>query len=141
MVYDKETYGDVDVTNNDYFIGTSLSGLFPNQFHNFDFSIRPTLFTHEVEGDSSQDNAQYRTDLALSYYVNDYLSFTVPWKHDIAIQGPDDYENWKIGVELKYNMNTNAKLRISSLVGYYFERFYNLDKNLDLFLLGLRFDY
>lgn len=138
VVLDIETFGEVDVKKNDYFVGTSLSAWidvtkWPEPFNNFDVSIEPGVFTSKVGGDPSQDNAQYRTNVTMYYQISTPLVLLIPLRHDIAIEGPDDFENWKAGIELRYTM---GKCIFASL-RYDYQRFFHLDKDLNLFGINL----
>ena len=154
VVYDKERFGNVDVKKNNFFVGASLKGFkLANNLNPFDFTVQPTVFTSEVEGDSSQDNSQYRTNLTLLYRFIDeeqeskklmgmdlaFLHLTIPFKHDVAIDGLDDFENFRIGFELtgKFFVKKFRGTTCLASLYYDFERFYELDKNLNLF--GLKF--
>jgi hypothetical protein len=96
IVPDIETFGDVDVKKNDYFVGTSLCawiGAKECPIAPFDITIEPDVFTSEVEGDPSQDNTQYRTNMTIYYQINQPFLLLLPLRHDVAIEGPDDFEN------------------------------------------------
>jgi len=102
--------------------------------------VQPTIFTYKVEKDSSQDNAQFRTDLLLYYQLPDKdLLFTFPLRYDKAIDGPDDYENWKVGAQLtkQWGGSNIIKPELFLTFRYDYQRFFNLDKSLNLFLMNL----
>jgi len=112
-VQDLERYDTTEVVKNDAFSGVNIKGL-----DRFDVTLQSSLFTSSVEGDKTQDNAQYRTDVTLLYRLQDeertpgiperslfglrpaFLHLVVPAKHDIAIQGSPSYENYRVGVGL-----------------------------------------
>jgi hypothetical protein len=145
IVYDKETFGNVDVVRQDYYLGASLAEwlLSIKNIKKFDLVIQPNFFTSKVENDSSQDNSQFRAGLSLYYEHNKNLLFTFPLRYDKAINGPDDYENWRIGAQLTKNWgnandnNSNIKPELFLTLRYDFQRFFNLDKDLNLFLVNL----
>jgi hypothetical protein len=153
VVFDKERYGDVDVKRNDFFVGTSFKGL-----GKFDVTIQPTIFTSEVEGDKSQDNSQYRTNINLLYRILDeereqgmpkekvmgvylaFLNLVIPVRHDIAIDGPKKFENYKVGIELDTKFFTKALHKtkffgttLLASLRYDYQRFYRVNRNLNLF--------
>ena len=138
VVFDIETFGDVDVKKNDYFIGSSLCAWMDAKncpITPFDISIELNIFTSEVEEDSSQDNAQYRTNITTYYQIGRSLTLLVPLRHDIAIDGPDDFENWKAGVELRHLLTSERGLsaRCYASLRYDHQRFFNVNRELDLF--------
>ena len=133
IVYDKETYGDVDVKQNDYFIGTSFA-LKP-----IDITIEPDIFTYKVQGDESRDNAQYRTNVTIYYQASEAVLLSVPFRHDVAIDGPDDFENWKIGVELSSSLTSKKRpgTKFYTSLRYDYQRFFNVEENLNLFSINI----
>lgn len=147
MVSDTDTFGGVDVKRYDYFIGTSIcawmgSGNCP--LSPFDISIGSDIFTSKVENDSTQDNAHYRTNVTIYYQVSRYISLLVPFRYDITIDGPDDFENYKGGIEIRYLKNSfegqvGPLKKIHASIGYDHQKFFNLDKKLDRFSLNLSF--
>lgn len=171
VVYDKERFGGVDVKKNDYFVGASLKGFkIFEKLNTFDVAIQPTIFTSDVEGgslkdinsaDDSQDNSQYRTNVTLLYRILDeekepgiprrimgihpaFCHLVIPFRHDIAIDGNKNLENFKIGIELDVKFFIKS-FREKKLLGatfltslrYDYQRFYRLDRNLDLFSFNI----
>lgn len=133
IVYDKETYGDVDVKQNDYFIGTSFA-LKP-----IDITIEPDIFTYEVQGDESRDNAQYRTNVTIYYQISEAVLLSVPFRYDVAIDGLDDFENWKLGIELSSSSTSKERpnRRFYTSLRYDYQRFFNVEKDLNLFSINI----
>jgi len=133
IVYDKETYGDVDVKQNDYFIGTSFA-LKP-----IDITIEPGIFTYKVQKDGSRDNAQYRTNVIIYYQINEAVLLSVPFRHDIAIDGPDDFENWKLGTELSFSLTSKERpiTKFYTSLRYDYQRFFNVEEDLNLFSINI----
>lgn len=129
IVCDKETFGDVDVKQNDYFIGTSFA-LKP-----IDITIEPDIFTYRVQEDESRDNTQYRTNVTIYYQISEAVLLLVPFRHDVAIDGPDDFENWKLGIELSSSLASKKRpdTRFFTSLRYDHQRFFNVEKDLDLF--------
>jgi hypothetical protein len=158
---DKERFGTVDVNKRDYFVGFALKGLRGfGERQSCEIRIQPTIFTGQVKGDSSQTNAQYRTNVLFLYRLLDeekhlweipkgsgiYLAFAhlvFPFRHDVAIDGPNYFQNFRMGVGLDLKWFINSGLRTSFLtsMSYEFQRFYNLDENLSLykFLISMGF--
>jgi hypothetical protein len=137
VVLDTQTYGSVDVKKNDYFIGTSLSGWLNTHNvnpHLFDISIESDIYTSNVQDDSSQKNAQYRTSIILYRNIGEFLTFMTPMKYCVAINGPNTFENWVAGAELRKNF-ADSKSYVS--LQYEYERFFNLNKSLGLFGVNL----
>jgi len=147
VLFDIETFGDVDVKKNDYFAGTSLCAWYDTQncwIAPFDITIESDVFTSEVEGDHSQDNAQYRTNLTLYYQIakseSNSLVLLVPCRYDIAIDGPDYFENWKAGIELRFLLiSERPRSKWYMSLHYDRQRFFNVDKNLNLFGINMSF--
>ena len=128
VIYDKEVYGDTDVVKYNYFVGTSLA------LGGFDLVVQPTVFTSHVENDASQDNAQYRTDISLYYNLAKDLVLSLPFSQDIAIDGPDYFENVKAGVELRYVSDFVIHEKKVGIVGgleYGYQNFYTIGKGLN----------
>jgi hypothetical protein len=171
FLFDRDSFGGVNIDKWDYFAGISLRGFgfkkdkaaktdkgngkadnvwFSLQ-NAFDLTVQPTVFTSSVDNDSSQDNAQYRTNVVLLYRILDqekiqdlpdpilgsvypaFVHIAVPFRHDLAIDGPHDYDNWVIGVELSTKVFTNPKgfgPTFLASAGYKFQQFYHIDKTL-----------
>ena len=152
---DVERFGDVDVEKHDFFLGASAIRfkLLPFSEQPYaDFTIQSNLFTSEAQNDGSQHNTHYRTDVTFQYRIRDedsgkpdelqpvelgFLNLVVPFRHDIALDGPDDFENVRIGVGLNSKIIAHALGGTTFLASarYDFQRFYNLDEDLHLFLL------
>ena len=154
ILHDIEGFGSVNVRKNDFFIGTAFRGLGP-----FDITFQPTIFTSDVERDNSQANAQYRTNFSVLYRIVDeekyprfppweweelgaYLAFwhlVVPVRHDIAIEGPEDFENFRVGISLVGKIFSTSFRGTTFLIsaGYEYQRFYRLKRDLSLFNFGL----
>lgn len=136
-VYDKETFGDVNVKQNDYFIGTSFA------FKPIDITIEPDIFTYQVQGDDSRDNAKYRTNVIIYHQISEAVLLSVPFRHDIAIDGPDDFENWKMGIELNYQLASKKRpntIFFTSL-RYDYQRFFKVEKDLDLASFNIKLGF
>ena len=116
-----------------------------------DFTIQSSILTSSVDNDSSQDNKHYRTDLSVLFRLVDeerarrsirpleigFINLVLPFRHDLAIEGPDDFENVRLGAAL------NSKLIAYGLGGasvlltarYDYQRFYNLDEDLHMVMV------
>ncbi|MCP4041887.1 MAG: hypothetical protein GY731_08000 [Gammaproteobacteria bacterium] len=157
IVRDENSYSEALVSEHEVYLGVSVRRLkLFEKLNTFDITLRPTVYKSEVDSDPSQDNAQYRTNLTLLYRIRDeqridkvpsgglgvypaYVHLEVPFRHDVAIDGPDDFENFRIGVMLKGEFFIAGRAlgpAITASLGYEFQRFYKLDKDLHLF--GLR---
>jgi hypothetical protein len=147
---DQEKFDSANVNKNDYFIGASLKGLhFFNKLNRFDLTLQPTLFSSEVDNDSSQDNQQYRTNLTILYRLVDeerapldvgelsvsFLHFTIPFRHDRKIEGPDDFENYRFDLQLhgKFFLKKLRGTSFFTSASYGRQNFYKLDKSIDLY--------
>lgn len=146
VTYDQETFGNNHIVRQDYYLGASLANWSPSikSINGFDIVVQPTIFTSNAENDSSQDNAQFRTELLMYYQPTDDLLFTFPLRYDKAINGPDNYENWRVGAQLTKQLSSLKKNNFGSnnpelflTLRYDFQRFINLDKDLNLFLVDL----
>lgn len=146
-VDDRESFGSIKLIKNDYFAGVSLKGLGA-----YEVTVQPTIFTSTVAGDlSPRKNAQYRTNLNLLWRIKDeeeepglpeearalntaFIHLSVPLKHDVAIRGPEDFENFNVGLALHAKFFRTGSRRTTFLAscGYNFQRFYRLNKNLNL---------
>ncbi len=151
VAIDTEEFGSVDVRKNDFFVGTSFKGFRPiKKLNTFDLTIQPTIFTSDTEGDQTQDNDQYRTNINLLYRIKDqekvkgapdgflgmyptFLHLVIPFRHDISIDGSDEYENYKIGVELDAKFISKSFRKTTFLLSarYDHQRFYKLNEDLD----------
>jgi hypothetical protein len=142
VLHDNETFGVVDVNRSDYFVGASLKG-----FKGFDFTVQPTVFTSDVERDPSQGSSQLRTSAAVLYRIFDeekqpgnpaFLHLVISFSRDVAIKGPDTYENYKIGAGLNAKLFTKGEHRTTFLasVRYDYQNFHRLRKGLHLFSIN-----
>lgn len=144
---DKERFGAVEIQKRDFFVGSSLRGL-----GRFDLTLQPTLFRAKVTGDESQTNSQYRTNFNVLYRFVDeerepgipdrklglrwaFVHLVVPLRHDIAVRGLKTFENFDAGVQLDMKVFTTGRRRTTFLASfrYDFQRFYRLNRNLNLF--------
>jgi hypothetical protein len=144
------TEGNVPIQRRDYFVGISAKGIGPSG--RFDATIQPTWFNSNVLTDATQFNSQYRTAANLLYRIVDeertpgvpggkwlgthlaFLNLVIPFKHDIATNGLDAFENYRIGVSLTAKWFSTGLHGVSFLgsIGWDFQRFYRLDKNQNL---------
>jgi len=141
---DAEQFGTGDTKRGDYFIGSSLRGI-----GRFDFTVQPTWFTCRVTGDPSQRNAQYRTNANVLFRIVDeeenagiketthgihlaFLHAVVPYRYDVSREGPNDFENRKIGVEFDSKFFTYSRwTTLLFSVRYDRQRFFNLSRSMD----------
>jgi len=160
IALDKERYGTVDVHKKNFYLGTAFKGLpgLPKigKEQSCEIRVQPTIFTAQVDGDSSQTNAQYRTNVLFIYRLLDeekhlfeipkgsglYLAFAhlvFPFRHDVAIDGPDYFANFRMGagLDIKFFLNSNKRTSFLASAGYDFQRFYNLNKEMSLFKFSI----
>jgi hypothetical protein len=144
---DKERFGEARLVKNDYFVGASLKGL-----GGFELTIQPTIFTSRVDGVLNQlSNSQYRTNLAFAWRIKDeenepglpeklhwlnpaFIHLVVPFKHDVALKGLDKFENYDLGIALNAKFFRTGSQRTTFLMsgGYHYQRYYKLNRNLNL---------
>jgi hypothetical protein len=143
---DKERFGTARLVKNDYFFGSSLNG------EGYEITVQPTIFTSKVDGVPNQlRNSQYRTNFNFLWRIKDeekepglperlrwlnpaFIHLVIPFKHDVAIQGLNKFENYNIGIALNAKFFRTGSQRTTFLIsaGYQHQRFYKLNRNLDL---------
>ncbi|MFN7926831.1 MAG: hypothetical protein U0Y68_02605 [Blastocatellia bacterium] len=154
---DQDVFGAATITKNDFFVGTSLRGM-----GRFDLTLQPTFFTASVAGDgpSRRENSQYRTNANLLFRLRDeerapevprtktwlhpaFVHLVIPFRHDLALNGLSKFENYKVGVELYTKLYSTSGGRTTILVscGYNYQRFYQLNRTLNLFNVSLSIGY
>lgn len=150
-VFDKERFGNVAINKTDFFIGSSLKGL-----GRIDLTLQPTLFRARVTGDNTQSSSQYRTNFNLLYRILDeerepgipgkklgvhwaFVHLVVPFKHDVALTGLKQFENFNVGVQTYAKFFTAGESRTTFLTSfrYSYQRFYRLNKNQNLFFFEI----
>ena len=144
---DKERFGTARLVKNDYFAGASLKGL-----GSCELTIQPTIFTSRVDGVLNPlRNSQYRTNAAFVWRIKDeenepglpeklhwinpsFVHLVVPFKHDMAIEGLNKFENYDVGIAVNAKLFRTGAQRTTFLAsaGYHYQRFYKLNKNLNL---------
>ena len=144
---DRERFGSVALVKQDYFAGVSLKGLGA-----YELTVQPTVFTSKIAGDvNGRKNSQYRTNLSLLWRIKDeedepglpeklrpltpaFVHLVLPFRHDVAIHGPNKFENYSAGVVIYAKLFTTGARRTTFLTsaGYNFQRFPKLNKNLNL---------
>jgi len=146
-VFDQERFGSVAIRKTDLFIGSSLQGL-----GRVDLTLQPTLFRARVTGDNTQSNSQYRTNFNLLYRILDeerepgipekrfgvhwsFVHLVIPFKHDIALTGLKEFENFNVGIQADTKFFTAGQGRTTFLASfrYSYQRFHRLNKNQNLF--------
>ena len=78
------------------------------------------------------------TDFYLSF-----LNLVIPISHDLAIDGIDDFENARVGVELDAKIISLA-LRGTTFLAtarYDYQRFYHLDKEVRLYTFNIKMGF
>lgn len=134
FIHDSESYWTVDVTNTDYFVGTSA------KINDLDFVIQVSYFKSEHGQDHSQDNAQFRTELLTHFQLDKHKLLIFPFRYDSALEGPDYFDNVKMGTELLYVTKSIYGFDNTSLsANYHYQYYRELDKGLHLFNLQLAF--
>lgn len=152
ILNDKERFGTARLVKNDYFIGSSLKGL-----GNFEITLQPTIFTSRVDGVIDQRrNSQYRTDFIFLWRIRDeekepglpervrwlnpaFIHVVIPFKHDLAIQGLNGFENYRLGIALdtKFFRTGSQRTTFLASASYNYQRYYKLNKNLNLLSLSI----
>jgi hypothetical protein len=152
VVDDRERFGTARLIKNDYFAGTSIRGA-----GTYEITIQPTVFTSRVDGVSNQlRNSQYRTNFNFLWRIKDdekepglpeklhwlnpaFIHLAIPFKHDVAIRGLDKFENYNIGIALNAKFFRTGSRRTTFLMsgGYQYQRFYKLDRSLNLLSFNL----
>ncbi|WP_089937081.1 hypothetical protein [Candidatus Entotheonella palauensis] len=151
FLYDREEFSNRDVTKYDFFIGTTLRAL-----RKFDITLQSTLLTADVEDVPSQKNKHYRTDFVVGYRIIDeeterryfvkgrgihtaFLHLVFPLRHDLAVDGPDDFENIRAGISLIGKFFSKQLRGPTFLVEarYDHQYFYEIEKDLNLFRLSV----
>jgi len=156
LLYDRDSFGDVDIEKWDYFVGYSIRGFGSDDA--FDVTIQPTVFTSSVDNDSSQDNAQYRTNFSFVWRIRDeekftghdvcstsklcmaFMHLTIPVRHDVAIDGPDSFENFSVGAELStkaYVLTDSGGPSFLLSARYDYQDFYEINKTQQQFVIRL----
>lgn len=150
LLSDVETFGTVDVTKRDIVFSTSIcawwnAGMCSVGSHRVDLGLEVGNLSSKVSGDPSQDNAQRRTGMTLYYQPNASMVLVVPLRRDIATSGPNSFENWKAGLELRFEETQqnigSARFNVFGTIRYDHQRYTVLDKNVNLLgaTIGLRF--
>lgn len=153
--YDAEEYGATYTRKTDIYAGTTV------QTSWLDITLQPTYFKGAVDFDPTQDNAQYRTNLTFLYHIFDsdrgdtgrefcglrpaFVNLQIPLRDDIAIDGPREYENYKVGIGLDTKFfagpfSSKASGQSTSIlasVRYDYEYFYHLQKGENLVSMNL----
>lgn len=147
--YDRERFGNVDIVQYDYYGGVNATRISPWAIGApFDVALQGTVFTHKVDGDSTQDNRQYRTTATLLFRLIDqerlqptlhavdvaFLHLAVPFRHDVAIDGPRSFENFRVGASLNakiFSVSAGWTTLLAS-ISYEYQRFYRIGDGLHL---------
>lgn len=149
--FDTERFGSVDIKKQDFFIGSSARGL-----GRVDLTLQPTFFKARVTGDATQSHSQYRTNFNLLYRALDeesepglpeerlgarwaFVHLGAAFKHDVALKGLKDFENFDAGVQLDTKFFIAGRRRTTFLTSlrYNYQQFYRLNKNLNLFAFDI----
>jgi len=131
----------------DYFLGTSLKGMFHGRL---DLTLRPTWFSSNVIGVGAQKNSQIRGDAtALFRWIDEegqkgipgsrsrthigFLHIVGAFREDGALVGPDAYANhkWGAGIDSDFYQTGNRTTYLVS-VRYDREKYFRLDRNADI---------
>jgi hypothetical protein len=132
--YDDETFGSVSVPKNDFFAEMKLAAS-----DNVAIIIRPAYLTSDASGGLAQSNSQYRTAARLEWTLSSdeetRLKVEVPVRNDIAVTGPTDFENLRIGADARLDLVLPAlgNTKMAFIAGYAYQDFYNIGKELHLF--------
>jgi hypothetical protein len=154
---DRQQFDQSFVTDRDYRVGMTLTRIGDYEKHPVDVTIEPTLYTTTVNNDPTQNNAEYRTAVNVLYRLWDeerdirisdgganiypsYVHLNFPLRQDIVLTGPNNYENFRLGARLTgrfFLANKEVGPAFTASIGYDFQRFYHLNKNLQLFEVRL----
>lgn len=159
--HDIETYGTVDVSKDDFYVGASLYAIQPfgegDNSPLFDVSIRPSLLTSSVIHDKSQTIWEYRTDARIAWRIvdqdrdrpsldtieTDTVMLGVPFRHDVAVRGPSYYDNYRTGVDVDavFAIHALGGTKLLASAGYNYQSFYKIGKSLNLFNVQISAGY
>lgn len=139
-----------------------------------DLEVQPTVFSGDREGSdrgrrvSSLSNTQYRTALTALYRFVDsenvslladmhslgpahlvFLNVVLPAAHDMALDGPDDFESFRVGVDLATKVifaSTTDDLTyfgatVLAQAGYRLQRYYQISESDHLFDVSVRIGF
>ncbi|MBI4472185.1 MAG: hypothetical protein HY646_05920 [Acidobacteria bacterium] len=149
---DREQFGSVDIIRQDSFAEIAAKGI-----GRFDLSIQPTIFKARVVPNRSLGHSQYRTNVAVLWRVLDeekepglpssrfggfypaFLHVVFPFRHDVSVDGPDYFENFRFATQLDAKLFRTEDRRLTILISAQFahQRFYRLDQNLNSFTANL----
>ena len=161
---DSQVYGQRQVMRRDLYGGTNLKGIGA-----WDLGLQGTVYTGntyyvdpsgmamDLLEDRSQANAQYRTTLLLARRLIDEdtvpgvpqahaglapasLVLVIPVSHDVALVGPSDYEDIRVGGELWAKLIGTGFGGTTLLLtgGYDYQYFYRQTKSMQLAHLDVR---
>jgi hypothetical protein len=160
---DAQVYGLRQVLARDHYLGTTLKG-----WGDYDVTLQGTLYTAGtrfvdpeepmgLESDPSQAHAQYRTTFALARRLIDedvtpgmpksHLGFApaslvlvMPFTHDLAVKGSNDFENVRGGAELWLKLIGTGLGGATFLItgGYDYQFFYHQTKGAHMAHLAVR---
>ena len=129
----------------------------------FDITVQPTVFTADVSDGNNEHNAQYRTNVSLVWTLLDedrggfedqnaggkprprpldpldvaFVKLALPFRHDVAIEGTNSFENFRVGVALDAKLTSYwlGGTTFLASVGYDYQDFYEINKELNLFFI------
>lgn len=151
LTYPQQTNQDILIRRTDYNGGLD----FRNISGRLSVSIRPALFTFQGSGTAIRNSSQYRTNLSVLYRLVDeedsrgiprkgayHLGSTeisLPIVYDVPVTGLTAFGNYRVGVQLdsKWYRADRHYVTIFGSVKYEFQRFYSLNKNQNLFGIGI----
>jgi hypothetical protein len=148
VAFDDEVFGTRLVEKRDFYGGISLLGI-----GRWDITAQGTLYQGGVVDNigynlTALSNAQWRSTLVPLFRIIDveatpgmpegpapvFMNLVFPLRDDVATQGPNDYDNFRVGAEL-WTRVVVPQLRGTSFLisgGYAFQYFYNIDKALNI---------
>jgi hypothetical protein len=166
VLHDNETFSVVDVNRNDYFVGASLKGfkrfdftaqptIFtadveknPSQKNSQLRTNATVLFRildeerqpKKCEGRQLENSEEMRTQNCNEKQPGNpaFLHLVIPFSRDVALTGPNTYENYKIGVGLNAKLFAAGTYRTTFLasIGYDYQNFHRLGRGVNLYSIN-----
>jgi hypothetical protein len=167
VLHDNETFGVVDVNRNDYFVGASLKGLKRFDFtaqptiftadvennpsqKNSQLRTNATVLFRILDEERQPKKCDGRrlenSEETRALGCNEkqpgnpaFLHLVIPFSRDVALTGPNTYENYKIGVGLNAKLFVTGEHRTTFLasVRYDYQNFHRLGKGVNLYNINL----
>jgi len=164
LLHDEERFGSTIVEKEDFFGGVTVQQIaipaLSAVAKSFDITVQGTLLRSEISNDSTQENAQFRTNVTLLARLIDeedmpyvpeqpstvnaaYLHLAIPFIYDTAVDGPDYFENISIGAEIRGKLYSRSARGASALLvcGYQWTNYFNIDEQLHGYHVSIRLGF